>query len=167
MMRRILWPLLLVVTGASSGCLTSPATMSALDAVHRALTADEQIVAAYHQAVMESFDHARGAHVSEAKHIVDRLAAQDKLTAEVVKEGFDRLLANLDEVEARRARFDELYRLARRNNANAKEALAVAGDSVTRSSATQEEIRSLVEEVIRKAQAGSPAKASAKAGGAK
>ena len=167
MMRRILWPLLLVVTGASSGCLTSPATMPALDAVHRALTADEQIVAAYHRAVMESFDHARGAHVTEAKHIVDRLAAQDKLTAEVVKEGFDRLLANLDEVEARRARFDELYRLARRNNANAKEALAVAGDSVTRSSATQEEIRSLVEEVIRKAQAGSPAKASANAGGAK
>jgi len=154
MTRKILWPLLLVVTGASSGCLTSPATMPALDAVHRALTADEQIVAAYHQAVMESFDHARGAHVTEAKHIVDRLAAQDRLTAEVVKEGFDRLLANLDEVEARRAKFDELYRLARWNNANAKEALAVAGDTVTRSSATQEEIRSLVEEVVQKVREG-------------
>jgi len=134
--------------------MTSPATMPALDAVHRALLADEEIVTAYHQAVMEFFDHARGAHVTEAKHIVDRLAGQEKLTAEVVKEGFDRLLANLDEVEARRAKFQELYRLARENNANAKEALAVASDTVTRSSATQEEIRSLVEEAMQKVREG-------------
>jgi len=131
MMRRALWPLLLVAAAGLAGCTSARGTMTAIDAAHRGVVAEERIVEAYHQAVMESFGHARAAHITEAKHIVDRLAAQEKLTAEIVKEGFDRLLANLDVVEARRAKFRELCRLARQNNANAKEALAVVGDSAT------------------------------------
>ena len=150
MMRRVIWPALILMAGMVGGCAMPKAALPGLDAAHRAVLADEQIVDTYHEAVMESFDHARAADVIEAKHVVDRLAAQENLTAEIVKEGFDRLLANLDAVEARRAKFHELYRLARENNVNAKEALAVAGESVTRSSATQEEIRTLLGETIQK-----------------
>ena len=142
------------MAGMADGCAMPKAMLPALDAAHRAVLADEQIVDAYHHAVMESFDHARAAHVTEAKHIVDRLATEENLTAEVVKEGFDRLLTNLDAVETRRAKFHELYRLARQNNANAKEALAIAGESVTRSSVTQEEIRTLLGETIQKVRTG-------------
>ena len=147
-MRRILWPIIVVVAGSLVGCATPQGAMTALDAAHRGLTANEQIVDAYQRAVMESFDQARGIHVVEAKHIVDRLAAEQKLTADVVKEGFDRFLVNLDAVEARRGKFQELYRLARQNTANAKEALLVANTLVAKSAATQQEIEGLLKESV-------------------
>ena len=154
MTRRILWPLLLVSVGALAGCTSARGTMTAIDAAHRGVVAEERIVEAYHQAVMESFGHARAAHVIEAKHIVDRLAAQEQLTADVVKEGFDRLLANLDQVEARRAKFHELYRLARQNNAAVLEALRGA-DSLTATSAeTQQRIEDLLGKTVERVKQG-------------
>lgn len=130
------------------GCAIPQGTTAAVDAAHRAVVADEEILAVYHGAVMESFDQARRAHVETAKRIVERLDAEGALTAPVVQEGFDRLLANLDEVERRRDTFRELRRLARENNANAKEALRLASDLVERSSATQERLRDLLEDAV-------------------
>ena len=154
MMRRALWPLLLVAVGALAGCTSARGTMTAIDAAHRGVTAEEGIIEAYHQAVMDSFGQARAAHVTEAKHIVDRLAAQEQLTADVVKEGFDRLLANLDTVEARRAKFHELYRLAKQNNAAVLEALRVA-DSLTATSAeTQQQIEDLLGKTVERVKQG-------------
>ena len=131
-----------------TGCAIPQGTTAAIDAAHRAVTADEEILAVYHGAVMEAFDGARLAHVAQAKRIVARLDAEGKLNAPVVQEGFDRLLGNLDQVEARRGRFLELRRLARQNNANAKEALTLANDLVARSSATQEKLREALGDTV-------------------
>ena len=157
-MRRIAWMLVGVAAVTAGGCAMARGTAVAIDAAHRAVVANEQIVGVYHEAVMESFREARGAHVAEAKHIVDRLAVttqptkdapeQAMVPAEVIKQGFDRLLVNLNRVEGRRDRFLELYRLARQNNANAKQALFLASDLVMRSSATEEELRSLLTEAL-------------------
>ena len=154
MMRRALWPLLLVAVAGLAGCTSARGTMTAIDAAHRGVVAEERIVEAYHQAVMESFGHARAAHVTEAKHIVDRLAAQEKLTAEIVKDGFDRLLANLDVVEARRAKFHELYRLAKQNSAAVLEALRVADSLTAQSAAMQQEIEDLLGKTVERVKQG-------------
>jgi len=154
MTRRILWPLLLVSAGALAGCASAQGTVAAIDAAHRGVTAEEGIIDAYHEAVMDSFGQARVAHVTEAKRIVDRLEAQEQLNADTVKEGFDRLLASLDQVEARRAKFVELRRLARQNNAAVLEALRVA-DSLTAASAqTQQRIESLLNKAVERVKSG-------------
>ena len=157
-MRRIALTLAGVMAIVASGCAMARGTATAIDAANQAVVANEQIVQAYHEAVMEGFEAARAAHVNEAKHIVDGLAVTTQPTkdapetamvpADVVKDGFDRLLANLNQVEGRRDRFLELYRLARQNNANAKEALFLASDLVMRSSATQEELRNLLTQAL-------------------
>ena len=103
---------------------------------------------------MESFGQARAAHVTEANHIVDRLAAQEQLTADVVKDGFDRLLLNLDAVEARRAKFHELYRLAKQNSAAVLEALRVADSLTAQSAAMQQEIEDLLGKTVERAKEG-------------
>ena len=154
MRRKALWPLLLVAVGALAGCTSARGTMTAIDAAHRGVTAEEGIIEAYHQAVMDSFGQARAAHVTEAKHIVDRLAAQEQLTADVVKEGFDRLLANLDTVEARRAKFLELYRLAKQNNAAVLEALRVADSLTAKNAEMQQEIEDLLNRTVERVKQG-------------
>ena len=41
MMRRTLWPLLLVSVGALAGCTSARGTMTAIDAAHRGVAAEE------------------------------------------------------------------------------------------------------------------------------
>ena len=135
---KTLWPVLVVSLAALAGCAPARGTATAVGAARQGAEAGERIVEAYHQAVMESFDRARALHVAEAKRVADALEAQERLTAEAVKEGFDRLLSNLDAVEARRAKFEELRRLAKQNNAavlealRAADSLAAAGDETRR-----------------------------------
>jgi len=135
-----------VLFAALAGCAMP---QQALDATRDAVVADERIVEAYHAATMAFFDNLKAAHVREAKHIVDGLPP-GQLTAEVVKEGFDRLVAALDAIEARRAPFVELHHLAQQNNANAKESLSMVSAAMARNAAVQEKTLGLLDTVLQK-----------------
>ena len=148
MKQAFVWGGVVLLALVFSGCAVPQGTSLAIDAAHRAVVADGQIVAVYHQAAMETFDQARLAHVATAKRIVGDLEADGKLTAPVVQEGFDRLLTNLDEVERRRGTFRELYRLAQENQANAKEALRLASDLISRTAATQDRIQTALGQAV-------------------
>ena len=154
MRSRLTWPVVFLLAIGAAGCSTPNATYQALDAAQRAVAADEVIVDTYHDAVMEAFDHAREEHVAEAKRIADRLAADGKLTPEVAQEGGRRLQASLAEVERRRAKFQELRRLAEQNHERAHEVLAIAADGLTLRSTARAEAQALVEQVIERAQQG-------------
>jgi len=146
-MSRLSAIVLAALLSLACGCVAPTGVQVAIDAAHAAVDADDAIIGLYHGAVMETFDQVRAAHLAEAKRIAAGLADKGELTPELVSEGFDRLAAALEEIERRRARFQDLARLAAENNANAREALQKASDLVARASDTQEKVRRLVSEL--------------------
>ena len=131
-----------------AGCATPHGSVVAIDAAQRAVAADEAIIAVYHAAVMDSLGEARAARVAEAKREVRRLSDDDMLAPEIVQDVLDVLVSDLEETDARRLTFRDLFWLARRNGEQAKEALSLADSLVARSLATHQELRYVLTETV-------------------
>jgi len=123
-----------------AGCTVKGADR-AIDAAHQGVIADEKIIDVYHAAVMRNFEMLKESTKQRTADLVDRASAQNKLTAPLVKEGIDALLAKLAEIEDNRQTFVELYAKAKQNTTNTKESLRLANDLVIRAQQQQNQIQ--------------------------
>lgn len=131
------------------GCTTGVRQAGvAIDTAHSAVLADEKILTLYHQSIMENFAQIKAQHIAEMKRIIDDLGSKNKLTPEIMKQGIDRLQANLDIIEQRRLKFVQLFEMAKKNNIYAKEALVRANDLISHAKDNQDALDALLKDGI-------------------
>jgi len=134
-----------------AGCL-APQTQVLVDVAARGTTGSEQIVAAYHTAMMTAFDDYRNGVLTRASADLERGATTigDVRVVPVaqVHKGFALLATKLDEVNTKRNHFIDLKRIATANFAHTREALYYLSDIAMRQQATMTQLQSVASKVL-------------------